>query len=271
MADGASHPLADGCPEDWASSWGEDDFGVFMGFTVGAVEQRMRWVGPGAFSMGSPEAELGRFDDEGPRHTVMLTRGYWIADTPVTQALWTAVMGWNPSRFEGDEARPVETISWENCQEFCEELNRRIPGLGARLPTEAEWEHACRAATTTATYAGDLDGETNANTLEPIAWYGGNSGGETHPVKLKQPNARGLYDMLGNVWERCQDYGYRSYTSEPQENPSGPATGEYRVIRGGSWYEHARGVRAACRLGGAPGLSDGALGLRLVRDQAKPG
>ncbi|MCX4240129.1 formylglycine-generating enzyme family protein [Paraliomyxa miuraensis] len=270
MVDGTSQPLADGSPEDWASSWGEDDHGVFMGFTVGGVEQRLRWVGPGTFWMGSPEGELGRMDDEGPRHSVGLTGGFWIADIPVTQALWMAVMGKNPSHFEGYDTRPVENVSWDDCQAFCEELNRRIPGLGARLPSEAEWEHACRAGTTTATYAGDLDDMTTATALESIAWYTGNSDGETHPVKQKQPNARGLYDMLGNVWEWCQDYAYRRYTSEPQEDPRGPATGGRRVIRGGSWHGRAGYVRAACRLGNHPGYGDQAVGLRLVRDQAKP-
>lgn len=266
------HPLAEGCPSEWATSWGEDEHGVFEGFTAGGVEQRMRWVEPGSFTMGSPEEELGRFEHEGPRHIVTLTRGYWIADTPVTQALWKAVMGKNPSRFEGGD-RPVEQVSWDDCQAFCEALNERMPpGFGARLPSEAEWERACRAGTETATYGGDLDGDDVATVLDPIAWYQHNSGRQTHPVKKRLPNAWGLYDVLGNVWEWCEDFGYRQYSSEAQENPGGPTTGGgLRVIRGGSWYEHAGNIRAAYRVGFHPGGRSLLLGLRLVRDQAKPG
>lgn len=262
MADGGDHPLRDGWPSDWASSWGEDEHGVFEGFTVGGVEQRMRWIAPGRFLMGSPASDNEGFPDERPQHEVTLTRGYWLADTPVRQALWKAVMGESPSRFEGAD-RPVETVSCEDCQRFCERLNQRMPaGFLARLPTEAEWEHACRAGTTTPRYASDLGS---------IAWFGRNSEGQTHPVKEKHPNPWGLYDMLGNVWEWCLD-GQRSYGSEPQQNPMGAMhEGENRVIRGGSWGDHARRVRAAYRLGFLPGNRYQDLGLRLARDQPKPG
>jgi formylglycine-generating enzyme required for sulfatase activity len=128
--------------------------------------------------MGSPAGEAGRWDDrEGPQHEVHIRRGLWLAETPVTQALWVAVMGTNPSRFVSPD-RPVEQVSWDDCQGFIEKLNGLVPGLDARLPTEAEWEYACRADTTTATWMGDLDirGDNDAPLLDGIAWYGGNSG-----------------------------------------------------------------------------------------------
>lgn len=262
------HPLADGCPPRWACEWGEDRYGVFVGFWVGRVKQRLRWIRPGVFWMGSQEGELGGFGDERPQHEVTISRGYWVADTPVTQALWEAVMGEDPSHFKGAE-RPVEQVSWEDCQRFCERVNERVPGLGIRLPSEPEWEYACRAKTQTATYAGDLDGVEEAKVLDAIAWYSKNSGGETHDVKQKQPNAWGLYDMLGNVWEWCMD-GMRQYSSDAQRDPMGPATGVVRVYRGGSWSCDARFVRAAFRFVRHPGLRGDGLGLRLARDQAEP-
>ncbi|HRI09906.1 MAG TPA: formylglycine-generating enzyme family protein, partial [Nannocystaceae bacterium] len=171
------HPLVGGCPPAWACSWGQDRRGVFAGFVVDGVEQRMRWIPPGRFTMGSPPDEPGRWEEEGPAHEVEITRGFWLGDTPVPQGLWEAVMGSNPSRFK-DPRRPVEMVSWEECQAFCAALERLVPGLGVRLPSEAEWEYACRAGTKTATYAGAIEirGERDAPVLDAIAWYGGNSG-----------------------------------------------------------------------------------------------
>lgn len=164
-------------PLRWAAAHGEDEFGLWATFRVGEVEQRMRWIASRQSVMGSPPTEQGRDDDEGPQHEVVLTEGYWLADTPCTQALWTAVMGSNPSAYQSSR-HPVEQVSWDEVQEFCVALNERVQGLEAGLPTEAQWEHACRAGTTAATYAGDLDilGENNAPGLDEIAWYGGNSG-----------------------------------------------------------------------------------------------
>ncbi|MCK6591998.1 MAG: formylglycine-generating enzyme family protein, partial [Polyangiaceae bacterium] len=246
----AGHPLAGGLPEPWAAEWGGDFYGPFMSFAVGDVVQRMRWVPAGKFMMGSPEGEAGRYDDE-RLHLVVLRQGFWLADTPCTQALWQAVMGNNPSEYQSPD-RPVENVSWYDCQVFLRELNRLIPGLETRLPTEAEWEYACRGGTTMATWVGDLDirGENNAPVLNDIAWYGGNSGvgyelaegwdssrwpnkqyphtkAGTRPVARKLPNPLGLFDMLGNVYEWCKDW-YGPYDDVPVMEPYGPRTGSDR-------------------------------------------
>lgn len=286
------HPLVKGCPPRWASEWGEDRHGVFVAFTLDDVTQRLRWIPAGAFRMGSPDDEPGRWDDEGPQHTVYIARGFWLFDTPCPQALWKAVMGENPSRFESAE-RPVEQVGWNDVQGFLERINARIPGLDLVLPSEAQWEHACRAGTDTALYTGPIDilGANNAPALDPIAWYGGNSGVDfeldkghdasgrsetqypnpksgTHPVGKKNPNPWGLYDMIGNVWEWCAD-GLRTYDVDWKTDPVGPLdTGAGRVIRGGSWGGDARGCRSASRGGRHPGARDYDLGFRCARAQA---
>lgn len=204
--------------------------------------------------MGSPEDEEGRFQEEGPQHEVQLTQGFWLFDTPCTQGLWQAVMGTNPSRFQGEE-RPVERVSWEDCQEFIAKLNKLLPGLALSLSTEAQWEYACRAGTDTPRYAEDLDA---------IAWYRKNRGNETHPVKQKQPNAWGLYDMLGNVFEWCHD-GQREYAGERVIDPVGSLEpGAVRVIRGGDWSDVAQHARAAYRFWIPPEDRLGTLGFRCA-------
>jgi len=135
-------------PLRWASAWGEDEYGLWMRLELGEARQRFRWIAPGTFRMGSPADEPGRNGDEVP-HEVTLSEGYWLADTACTQALWQAVTGRNPSRFREQPGQPVEQVSWNEVQDFLAELNRRLPGLEARLPSEAEWEYACRAGTTT--------------------------------------------------------------------------------------------------------------------------
>lgn len=281
--------LGRGVPPAWASGWGQDEHGAFVCFAVGEVVQRMRWIPAGRFEMGSPETEAGRRSNEGPQHWVELTEGYWMADTPCTQALWTAVMGSNPSRFQSAQ-RPVERVSWDEVQQFVSALGAKVPGLDARLPTEAEWERACRAGTKTATYSGNLDlrGQRNAPVLDAIGWYGGNSGvdfdleyGEdssgwpekqyehtkagTREVALKLPNPWGLYDMLGNVYEWCID-SPEDYADLARTDPVG-TPGQSRVIRGGGWIGFARFLRAASRFWGGPGYRDGHLGFRLLRGQ----
>ncbi len=294
IIDTAWHPLANGCPPDWASGWGQDRYGIFVEFTLLEVTQRLRWIPPGRFLMGSPENEPGRYDDEGPQHQVTLTQGFWLFDTPCTQALWETVMGENPSHFKSP-IRPVERVSWDDVQKFLDQINGRFPELNLGLPSEAQWEYACRARTETAIYTGELAilGQCNAPALHPIAWYGGNSGvdfdlpeGEdssswpekqyphtragTRLVKLKRANPWGLYDMLGNVLEWTQDHWHDDYRGAPTDGLAWERTeaGADRVIRGGSWDGDARGVRAASRGGSDPGHRLGGLGFRCARVQA---
>ncbi len=173
----ARHPLIGGRAPAWANGWGEDRHGVFMSFGVGKATQRLRWIPPGTFRMGSPESEVGRFEEECPCHLVTLTSGFWLADTPCTQALWQRVMDYNPSRFVSP-LHPVEQVSWQDCMEFLRRLNGRLPGLEAKLPSEAQWERACRAGTDTATWLGELEilGQRNVPGLDTIAWHSGNCG-----------------------------------------------------------------------------------------------
>jgi formylglycine-generating enzyme required for sulfatase activity len=284
--------------EAWAVAAGRDRYGLWADAEINGVIQRFRWIPPGRFIMGSPEGEKGRYKDEGPRHEVTISAGYWLGDTPVTQGLWDAVMGRgkNPSEFKSPE-RPVEWVSRQDCQGFMRAIEGVSPGLNARFPTEAEWEYACRAGTETATWVGDLEilGERNAPLLDGIAWYAGNCGSEfelkngwdisgwkdtqyahekggAHPVKRKRPNPHGLYDMLGNVWEWCEDWK-SPYVSTLVPDPRGPAVGSYLIIRGGAWSSDAGVVRAAARNALASGDSGDFLGFRLARGQQgqKPG
>ncbi len=277
----------------WAADGGADRHGRWASFEVGGVTQRMRWIVPGHFLMGSPESEAGRWSVEGPRHEVTQTEGFWLGETPCTQELWQVVMGENPSYFQSLR-RPVEQVSWEDCQRFFERLKGRLPELAAGFPTEAQWEYACRAGTVTATWLGHLKilGERNAPLLNEIAWYGGNSGvgynlergvdssewdetqyphsrAGTREVGMKQANPWGLYDMLGHVLEWCSDW-HGAYPGSPQTSPSGPQEGAGRVIRGGSWRAHARLVRAAYRDWDHPGGRGSDLGFRLSRGQELP-
>lgn len=248
----SSHPLSTGCPPAWASSWGQDQYGPWVTFCVEDVEQRLRWIPPGRSWMGSSDEDREAFDHEKPRHQVQLTRGFWLFDTPCTQALWQAVMGNNPSRFKG-ENRPVEGVSWEDCQAFIAKVNELLPSSRLQLPTEAQWEYACRAGAETPRYAQKLDA---------IAWYDKNSKDETREVKLKLPNAWGLYDILGNVAEWCHD-GQREYSAEAMIDPVGPTDpGAFRAIRGGYWSWYARHVRSADRDANPPGIRGVALGFR---------
>jgi len=239
-------------PPYWSDKVGVDQYGVWADFLIDGVKQRMRRIQPGTFWMGSPEDEEGRDADEGPRHQVQITQGFWMFDSQCTQELWEAVMGENPSHFKGKD-RPVESVSWEDCQVFLTKVNQVIPELDLQLPTEAQWEYACRTGTEGARYSDNLDA---------IAWHGGNSGGETHPVKQKKPNEWGLFDMLGNVWEWCHD-GQREYTNENQVDPVEP-TGTERVSRGGSWFSSGLFCRAAYRISLNPSYRCLILGFRLV-------
>ncbi len=224
--------------------------------TVNGVSFKMVAVEGGTFTMGATsEQGSDAYSDESPTHSVTLS-DFAIGETEVTQELWKAVMGSNPSIFSGTNL-PVETVSWYDCQTFISKLNN-LTGKNFRLPTEAEWEYAARGGNKSKghKYAG-------SNTLGDVAWYYGNSSSKTHPVKQKQANELGLYDMSGNVWEWCQDW-YGSYSSSAQTNPTGPTSGSYRVLRGGSWISDARDCRVSSRGNTTPTNTYNFLGLRLA-------
>jgi len=225
-------------------------------FTIEGVAFKMIHVEGGTFMMGANEGDSEAFDREKPTHQVTLS-SYSIGETAVTQALWKAVMDNNPSRFKGAD-RPVENVSWDDCQEFIRKLNEKT-NRKFRLPTEAEWEFAARGGNKSKGYK-----YAGSNDIDSVAWYDGNSGGKTHPVAQKQPNELGLYDMSGNVWEWCQDW-YGEYSNNNQTNSTGPKSGSFRVLRGGSWYFSARICRVSYRYYNAPDNRDSYLGLRLAQ------
>ena len=211
----------------------------------------------GEFLMGSPETEPGRKRGE-VQHQVTLTKPFLLGVHEVTQGQYEKVMGKNPSRFTGDN-NPVERVSWDDAVEFCRKLSEK-EGVEYRLPTEAEWEYACRAGTTTVYSFGD-----DVSELGRYGWFSSNSGGTTHPVGGKRPNAWGLYDMHGNVFEWCQDW-YGDYPSGSVTDPTGPASGDLRVLRGGSFSFQTSYVRSANRYYGfRPGFRNLNLGFRPAR------
>jgi len=240
----------------------------------------MVFIPPGTFRMGSPTNEVGHSQVEGPQTAVTISRGFWMGKYEVTQREYLAVMGSNPSRFSTnnryshDLSRPVETVSWIDATNYCAKLSQperaagKIPANCAyRLPTEAEWEYACRAWTSTRFYYGDDLGDTN---LTNFAWYDGNSGGMTQPVGQKLPNLWGLYDMQGNVFEWCQDW-YGKYSGGMALDPQGPGTGSNRVLRGSYYYSFAVECRSASRLGTfGPSLSEQYTGFRVVLSPGQP-
>ena len=235
-------------------------------FTVGGVTFKMIYVEGGTFTMGATsEQESDANKDEKPAHQVTLS-GYYIGETVVTQALWKAVMGKrkilgmiktdnNPSSFKGDD-KPVECVSWNDCKMFISKLNS-LTGKNFRMPTEAEWEYAARGGNKSRGYK-----YSGSDNIDDVAWYDGNSGNETHPVKTKNANELGLYDMSGNVWEWCSDW-YGSYSSAAQTNPKGPDSGTRRVLRGGCWDFYARYCRCSSRDDFDPDGRGIVLGLRL--------
>ncbi len=264
--------------------------GLFVEDLGDGVTLTLIRIPPGKFTMGSPIDEPGRFTDESPEHAVSISRAIWMGKFEVTQEQYQKIMRMSPSRFRGRK-RPVETITFFNAREFCQKLSQKTGKL-YRLPTEAEWEYACRAGTNTALYTGliSINGIKNSPEIDPIAWYAGNSGvanedgidssawegkqyphrrAATHPVGFKKPNDFGLYDMIGNVWEWCQDWydaGY--YQATPYDDPSGPQTSAKKVLRGGSWGSDVRNCRSANRLGEFPGQRNHTVGLRVVLENA---
>ena len=223
--------------------------------TVNGVSFNMILVDGGTFQMGATKEQKKTYDSEKPVHQVTLSP-YYIGETEVTQELWQTVMGDNPSGFQYSQ-RPVEQVSWVDCQLFIRKLNQQT-GLNFRLPTEAQWEFAARGGNKSQGYQ-----YSGSNNLGDVAWYNGNGSKQTHDVKTKQANELGIYDMSGNVWEWCQDWD-RNYSSGSQTNPTGPSSGSYRVIRGGSWGDYARNCRVARRYSYPPGSSINGLGLRLA-------
>lgn len=196
----------------WASRWGSDLFGLYGEFDVAGIHQLMRWIPSGEFLMGSPESEHERFKDEGPQHAVEMS-GFWLADTACTQKLWQAVMGKNPSYFHDDQQQPVEQVSWRDVQDFLSKINESMPSLELTLPTEAQWEYACRAGTTTPFSFGENITPEQVNYDGNYPYADGTKGlyrGKTVPVGSLPPNPWGLYEMHGNVCEWCLD-GMREY------------------------------------------------------------
>jgi TonB family protein len=213
------------------------------------------WIPAGNFIIGySPgdnechnDAATGYADEEVPPHQVAITRGFWIGQTPATQEAYQRVMGTNPSHIKGAQL-PVEAVGWNSAQNYCR-------AVGMRLPTEAEWEYAARARTTASRY-GDID---------QIAWYQANSGNTTHEVMRKQPNAWGLYDMLGDVWQWTADWSGSRYSGDSVVDPQGPETGEFKILRGGAWRNAAKGVRVSLRLRGVTSdIIGGYFGFRCA-------
>ena len=224
--------------------------------TVNGVSFKMIAVKGGTFTMGATsEQGSNALEDEKPTHQVTLS-DYYIGETEVTQALWEAVMGSNPSYWQGSNL-PVECVSWENCQEFISRLNS-MTGENFSLPTEAEWEYAARGGNKSQGYK-----YSGSNVIDRVAWYDGNSGDKTYPVKQKLSNELGIYDMSGNVLEWCSDW-YGSYSSSSQTNPSGPSTGTNRVLRGGSWIFNAGICRVSIRFNDTPSSRNTSCGLRLA-------
>ena len=238
-----------------------------------SIGMRFRLIPAGSFMMGAVPGDSEAQDDEKPQHRVEITKDVYIGVHEVTQAQYEAVMGKNPSYLKGSD-RPVEMIMWEEANEFCRKLSE-MEGVSYRLPTEAEWEYAARAGSTTRYYWGDSSAE---SVMKRYSWYEKNAQASkwtsphadeegTQPVGLKMPNGWGLYDMSGNVCEWCADwYGKNYYRDSPLSDPAGPSSGVGRVFRGGSWSNGAGDGRSAFRYRHAPGGYYGNLGFRIVRD-----
>lgn len=239
---------------------GKTDFNLTFGpvtftETVKGVQFEMIAIKGGSFQMGSNDGDS--YDDEKPIHQVIVS-DFYMGQTEVTQELWEAVMGNNPSKFKG-KMLPVENVSWNDCRDFIKKLNQ-FTGKKYRLPTEAEWEYAAGGGATNRT---KWVGTNNENSLGEYAWYSSNSGSKTHAVATKKPNALGLYDMSGNVWEWCSDW-YSGYSSTAQTNPTGPSLGSDRVLRGGCLINSARYCRTADRNGTDPDDRASGIGFRLA-------
>jgi len=243
-------------PPLWASAWGDDRYGLWAEFELGGVIQRLRWIQPGEFLMGSPKDEPERDADEGPQHRVRLSVGFWLADTACTQALWLAVLGGeNPSAFKDDLTCPVEQVSAYDAEAFLAKLSATLgDGAQASLPTEAQWEYACRAGTTTPFSFGANITPEQVNYDGNYPYAGGVKGPDRErsvPVKGLPANPWGLYEMHGNVWEWCadDDRPYRALAlGQAELDPQGALDAAVRALRGGAWFRGAGRARCACRV-----------------------
>jgi formylglycine-generating enzyme required for sulfatase activity len=260
-------------PPQFASDWGEDEYGLWMGIEYQGIRQGFRWLAPGSFFMGSPGTEPERYEDE-IQHKVTLTHGFWLADTACTQELWQAVTGENRSDFKGKE-HPVDTVSWEDCRAFLDQINKACPDLELDFPTEAQWEYACRDSEEieTGEYTPFSFGRTI--TTDQVNYDGnypyadapkGEYREKTVPVKCFAPNGRGLYQMHGNLFEWCRGW-YAHYGSGSIVDPAGPHKGATKVLRGGAWFKYARIARSACRIWYEPGFRNSSIGFRFSRGQ----
>ena len=257
-------------PFRWACAYGEDRIGLWQAFEVAGVRQVMRWIPPGEFLMGSPEEEAERTDDE-RQHRVVLTEGFWLADTACTQALWVAVTGENPSRFTDSPQNPAERVSWlDITDQFLPKLNALAPGLDLVLPTEAQWEYACRAGTATPFSFGEQITTEQVNYNGNWPHTSGQKGKYlemTAPVKARAANPWGLHQMHGNVWEWCVDV-QGPYPTGSAVNPitvPAPAGSRLRVLRGGCWVSGGKYCRSASRFNGEPNERRDRIGFRLAR------
>jgi len=243
-----------GTSSDTAAPAGPKEVSVDLG---GGVTMELVLVPAGSFTMGTDTGE----DDEYPAHEIAIARPFYLGKFEVTQEQWQAVTGSNPSKFKGAKS-PIETVSWDDCQAFLKKLNEKLGGANFRLPTEAEWEYACRAGSTTRYPFGD-----GAAALGEYAWFKANSAGMTHPVGQKKPNAWGLHDMHGNVWEWCLDWydEYRRGAQTAPRGPSRPAGMALRIVRGGSWKSSANLSRSANRNSNKPGARKEDYGFRVAR------
>ena len=287
MSPGQATSVPDPFPPPWSGGWGVDKRGAYSEVVIGGTALEIRWIPAGSFRMGSPSNEVGRSPSE-LEHEVELTRGFWLGRYAVTQKEWRMVMGNDPSYHRGDDL-PVEQVSWENAVSFCRRLTAMAREAGAleaeiefRLPTEAEWEYACRAMEGRGKAFNDgsdypLPGGKYPS-LDRLGWYTENSGDETHPVGCKEPNDWGLYDMHGNVWEWCLDCcdwvdGKGVVTDTYVERIRDPwcASGAGRILRGGGYWSRARRCRSASR--GASGLGNLSryFGFRLAAGLAVAG
>lgn len=251
------------CQKNHQRQWQGTKAGERKVIKIKDVEFAFRWCPAGKFTMGSPSEESGRYDNE-KQHEVTLTKGFWMLETEVTQKQWKAIMGNNPSYLQGDDL-PVENVSWDNCQAFCKKCKEL--GLPVQLPTEAQWEYACRAGSKTAYFWGNALNGDKANCMGTNPCGTDASGkylGKITSVGSYDANAWGLFDMHGNVWEWCQDW-YEEFSSDSVTDPTGASKGSSRVIRGGGWNSFAKGCRSAYRDNCYPGDRDLNMGFRVMR------